>query len=115
MVRQLKQRYYCHGKACTLPELRKFVRFESSKNIFGSVIVTMKKGIPIKIVIVRNRNKKSECLYLLSTDCSPGDAEIVRIYGNRQSIECFFKVSKSLIVSTTSSAGGLSWPFKGPL
>ena len=97
MVRQLKQRYYCHGKICTLPELRRFVRFENNKDIFGSVIVTTKKGIPVKMVIVRNRNKKSECLYLLSTDCSLSDAEIVRIYGNRWSIECFFKASKSLL------------------
>lgn len=97
MVRQLKQRYNYHGKAYTLPELRKFIYFESNKNIFGSVIVTTKKGIPVKIVIVRNRNKKSECLYLLSTDCSLDDAEIVRIYGNRWSIECFFKTSKSLL------------------
>ncbi|MDE6923632.1 MAG: hypothetical protein K2P59_00010 [Acetatifactor sp.] len=49
--------------------------------------MTTKTGIPVKIVIVRNRNKKSECLYLLSTDCSLSDAEIVRIYGNRWSIE----------------------------
>lgn len=97
MVKQLKQRYNYQGKAYTLPELRKFVRFEGSKNIFGSVIVTTKTGIPVKIVIVRNRNKKSECLYLLSTDCSLSDAEIVRIYGNRWSIECFFKASKSFL------------------
>lgn len=60
-------------------------------NIFGSVVVTTKTGIPVKIVIIRNCNKKSECLYLLSTDFSLSDAEIVRIYGNRWSIECFFK------------------------
>ena len=80
MVKQLKQRCSYQGKSYTLPELRKFVRFENSKNIFGSIIVTR---IPVKIVIVRNCNKKSECLYLLSTDCSFNDAEIVRIYGNR--------------------------------
>ena len=97
MVKQLKQRYSYRGKSYTLSELRKFVRFESGKNIFGSVVVTTKTGIPVKIVIVRNRNKKSECLYLLSTDCSLSDAEIVRIYGNRWSIECFFKASKSLL------------------
>ena len=97
MVKQLKQRYSYGGKKYTLPELRKFARFESGKNIFGSIIVTTKTGIPVKIVIVRNRNKKSECLYLLSTDCSLSDAEIVRIYGNRWSIECFFKASKSLL------------------
>ena len=97
MVKQLKQRYSYRGKSYTLSELRKFVRFESGKNIFGSVVVTTKTGIPVKIVIVRNRNKKNECLYLLSTDCSLSDAEIVRIYGNRWSIECFFKASKSLL------------------
>ena len=40
---------------------------------------------------------KPECLYLLSTDCSLSDSEIVRIYGNRWSIECFFKASKSFL------------------
>lgn len=97
MVKQLKQRYNYQGKAYALPELRRFVRFDGSKNIFGSIIVTTKTGIPVKIVIVRNRNKKSECLYLLSTDCGLSDAEIVRIYGNRWSIECFFKASKSFL------------------
>lgn len=97
MVKQLKQRYNYQGRAYTLPELRRFVRFDGSKNIFGSIIVTTKTGFPVKIVIIRNRNKKSECLYLLSTDCSLSDAEIVRIYGNRWSIECFFKASKSFL------------------
>lgn len=73
------------------------VRFEGAKNIFGSLVVTTKTGIPVKIVFVRNRNKKSECLYLLSTDVSLSDTEIVRIYGNRWSIECFFKSSKSFL------------------
>ena len=59
--------------------------------------MTTKTGIPVKIVIIRNRNRKSECLYLLSTDCCLSDAEIVRIYGNRWSIECFFKASKSFL------------------
>lgn len=97
MVKQLKQRYYYYGKTYTLPDLRKFIQKESSANIFGSLLVTTKDGIPVKIVVVRNRNKKSECLYLLSTDCSLSDAEIVRIYGNRWSIEVFFKASKSFM------------------
>lgn len=86
MVKQLKQRYFFNGKAYTLPELRKFIQQESSANTFGSLVVTTKDGIPVKIVMIRNRNKKSECLYLLSTDCSLSDAEIVRIYGNRWGI-----------------------------
>ena len=92
MVKQLKQRYTYNGKQYKLPELKKFICFDGARNIFGSLIVTTKTGIPVKIVFVRNRNKQSECLYILSTDTSLSDAEIVRIYGNRWSIECFFKI-----------------------
>ena len=97
MVKQLKQRYTYNGKQYKLQELKKFVCFDGAGNIFGSLIITTKTGIPVKIVFVRNRNKKSECLYILSTDVSLSDAEIVRIYGNRWSIECFFKSSKSFL------------------
>ena len=97
MVKQLKQRYTYNGKQYKLQELKKFVNFEGARNIFGSLVVTTKTGIPVKIVFVRNRNKKSECLYILSTNISLSDAEIVRIYGNRWSIECFFKSSKSFL------------------
>jgi hypothetical protein len=97
MVKQLKQRYFFRGKAYTLPELRKFISHENAANILGSLVVTTKEGIPVKIVVIRNRNRKSECLYLLSTDCSLSDTEIVRIYGNRWSIEVFFKASKFLM------------------
>lgn len=91
MVKQLKQRFNYKGKAYTLLELRKFVRFDGARSIFGSLCVTTKNRIPVKIVFVRNRNKKSECLYLLNTDCSLTDAETVRIYGNRWPIENFSK------------------------
>lgn len=64
MVKQLSQRYNYKDKAYTLPELRKFVTFDGARSIFGSLCVTTKNGIPVKIVFVRNRNKKSECLYL---------------------------------------------------
>lgn len=86
MVKQLQQRYTYNGRQYTLPGLKKFVDFSSARNIFGSLVVTTKTGIPVKIVFVRNRNKKSECLYLLGTDTSLNDAEIVRIYGNRWSV-----------------------------
>ena len=97
MVKQLKQRYYFNGKAYTLPELQKFVNYNGASNIFGSLLVTTKNGISTKIVFVRNRNKKSECLYILRTNVTLSDSEIVRIYGNRWSIECFFKASKSFM------------------
>ena len=97
MVKQLKQRYRFNGKMYTLPELQKFVDYNGAANIFGSLRVTTKNGIPVKIVFVRNRNKKSECLYILSSDITLPDSEIVRVYGNRWSIECFFKAAKSFM------------------
>jgi len=69
MVKQLKQRYTYKGKHYTLSELQKFVRFNNVGNIFGSLCVTTKNGIPVKIVFVRNRNKKSECFFKASKSC----------------------------------------------
>lgn len=77
IVKQLKQLYTYREKPYTLPKLRRFVRFEGIGNIFGSIVVNTKTEIPVKIVIVRNRNKKSECLYLLSMDCRLSNEEVV--------------------------------------
>lgn len=95
MVKQLNQRYIYHRKAYTLTQLNKYVNFDGTRNIFGSLFVTTKSGISVKIVSMHNHNKKSECVYFLSTNRSSPDAEIIRIYGNRWSIEYFFKTSKS--------------------
>ena len=96
MVKQLKQKYLYEGKEYTLPQLKKFIHHNCHNIVKGSIIVRTKaENIPVKIVFVQNRNNKSEYLYLLSTDCSLNENEIVRIYGNRWSIEVFFKASKS--------------------
>ena len=52
MVKQLKQCYIYKDKKYKLPELKKFVSFEGAGNIFGSLVVTTKTGIPVKIVFV---------------------------------------------------------------
>jgi hypothetical protein len=57
----------------------------------------MANGIQVKIVFVQNRNKKSEWLAILSTDCTLSEQEIVQIYGIRREIEVFFKTIKSLL------------------
>lgn len=58
---------------------------------------TGKHSIPVKLVFVRNRNKKSEYIIILTTDCSLSDSEVIRIYGGRWSIEVFFRATKSLL------------------
>lgn len=96
MVKQLKQRYTYKGKNIHFIGSKEWSALKVRK-IFWLFSSYHQTGIPVKIVFVRNRNKKSECLYLLSTDVSLSDTEIVRIYGNRWSIECFFKSSKSFL------------------
>lgn len=60
MVKQLKQWYNYNGKAYTLPELQKFVRFDGARNIFGSLCVTTKNEMPGKsyscVIVIRKSN-----------------------------------------------------------
>lgn len=58
---------------------------------------TRKHSIPVKLVFVRNRNKKGEYIIILTTGCSLSDSEVIRIYGGRWSIEVFFRATKSLL------------------
>jgi hypothetical protein len=70
---------------------------ESKKGVLRSIHTMMANGTPLKVVFIRNRNKRSEWLAILSTDCSLSEQEIVRIYGMRWDIEVFFKTAKSLL------------------
>lgn len=105
MVKQLKQKYNYKGGNYTLKELRTLVPKNNTSNILGSVIATTKNGIPVKLVYVKNRNNKREWLTILSTDLSLSNEEIVRIYGNRWSIEVFFKSIKSFMKLGTEFQG----------
>jgi hypothetical protein len=100
MVKQMKQRYRYNDKLLKLEDLFKLVRPTLRKKDFlGSIQVCLQtdKQTPVKIVFVKNRNKKSEWLAILSTDTTLSDEEIVRIYGMRWDIETFFKCSKSIL------------------
>ena len=89
-----------------LKQLGKLVSFSRPGDILYSICVeTGKERIPVKLVFVRNRNKRSEYIVILSSDCSISDREIVRLYGNRWSIELFFRASKSLLNLGTEFQG----------
>jgi hypothetical protein len=62
-----------------------------------SIHISQANGVPVKVLFVRNRNKKSEWLAIQSTDCTLSDQEIILIYGMRWDIEVFFKTTKSLL------------------
>jgi len=99
MLKNNRQMYHFNGGLYNLGSLAAyFARMNTAGDILGSVVVkTKREHIPVKLVFVRNRNNKSEYITILSTDCSLSDAEIIRRYGYRWSIECCFKVSKSLL------------------
>ena len=99
MLKDNHQLYHYRGKfmnLCTLAAHH--VHMVGDNNLLGSVIVrTRKYSIPVKLVFVRNRNKRNEYIIILSTDCTLSDEEIVRRYSARWSIECCFKVCKSML------------------
>ena len=97
MVRNGNQRYLYQERFFSLPQLARLaVRGNVGMPYCSLVVKTGKHKVPVRIILVRNRNKKSEFLYLLTTDLGLSDDEAVRLYGNRWSIETFFKASKSL-------------------
>lgn len=106
MLKDNKQFYFYKGHKCNLKQLGKLVSFSKPGNILYSICVeTGKQRIPVKLVFVRNRNKRSEYIVILSTDCGISNEEIIRTYGNRWSIELFFRASKSLLDLGTEFQG----------
>lgn len=89
----------------TLREVFQSLPPSNAKDIKGSVTVHTTCGLPVKLVFVRNRNKKREWLAILSTDVTLEAAEIVRIYAMHWSIETFFKVTKSYLKLGTEFQG----------
>lgn len=97
MIRKGNAKYHYKNRMYDLKSLRNLVRKNCGGSVFGSIVVSTKIGIPVKIVFVRNRTNHSEWLAVLSTDLTLSDEEIIRIYGNRWSIEVFFKSTKSFM------------------
>ena len=105
MIKDMKQGYRVGHKRMSLKELHAGLPRSTKKEVLGSIIVRTDCGLPIKIVFVQNRNCRREWLAILSTDIELADAEIVRIYGIRWSIETFFKFTKSYLKLGTEFQG----------
>jgi hypothetical protein len=105
MIKDMRQRYIVGGKWLNLQELYLALPKNKGTEILGSIIVKKHCGLPIKLVFVQNRNKRRDWLVVLSTDLALDDAEIIRIYGMRWSIETFFKFTKSFLKLGTEFQG----------
>lgn len=102
MLKRMHRVYYTYkGQKHTLTQLYQVLRKKRgrAKNL-ASVVVSLElddneKEIQARIVFVRDRNRSKNWLAILSTDVNLPEEEIVRLYGKRWDIECFFKVAKS--------------------
>ena len=91
--------YEFNGKLQSLSQIYKVICKKRGKaKIISSVIAAIDNGnIPVKLVFVRDRNKKRNWLAILSTDVNLSSEEIVQIYSKRWNIEVFFKCCKSYL------------------
>lgn len=100
MLKDVPNIFYTYkGKKYRLSDLyAKLNKSTKKSGCIASVIVDY-YGISARIVFVRNRNKdsKREWLAILSTNITITEEEIIRIYGMRWDIECYFKVCKSYL------------------
>lgn len=96
-------RYRFNNRNLNLKELYSLIKNSWEKGMDSysiSVELQEKKDgefIPVKIVFLKNRNKKSDWISLICTDVNLSDDEIIRIYGKRWDIEVFFKMIKSYL------------------
>ena len=95
MVKKTSKIHYGYnGHSMDLKAIyRKLKKRRGRAKILASAIVTLKGGLPAKLVFVRDRRKK-DWLALISTDIDLSNEDIVRIYGKRWDIEVFFKMAK---------------------
>ena len=95
MLKDMATIQYCHQNVfLRLGDIYRRVHKRPGKAaIKASVIVELKSGLPVKIVFVRNRQKRG-WLAVLSTDLELSPEEIVQTYGKRWDIEVFFKMAK---------------------
>lgn len=55
------------------------------------------KALPVKLVYVRNRNKRNDYLVLATTGTRLSEDEVIQLYGKRWSIEMYFKMCKQYL------------------
>ena len=79
-----KVRYLCEGKISNVKAIYKEQKQGESL-------------VPVRLVFVRNRNKRKDYLVLVTTDLSLSEEEVIQLYGKRWGIEVFFKACKSYL------------------
>lgn len=82
MVKKNKPKYLYLGKIYHLEELYQRSTEESrDTTVISPISVKFQTGIPVRLVFVRNRNKRGAWLAIMTTDMSLSSQEIVKLYG----------------------------------
>ena len=101
LKRSSKVHYFYQGNAVDVKSLFKQLRKRRGRSRYllsVEVEAHVDDGvIPIKLVYVRNRNKRKEYLVLATTDTTLTEDEIIQLYGKRWAIEVFFKMCKQYL------------------
>lgn len=97
-----KVHYFCDGKFSDVKTIYKEHRKRRGRSRYLlSVEATASKKeeplVPVRLVFVRNRNKRKDYLVLVTTDLSLSEEEVIQLYGKRWGIEVFFKACKSYL------------------
>ena len=103
MVRDGTTRYLYQGKRYTLREPAQFVDFRGAGDLSGPLSVVTCHGT--RVIFVRNGNKKSEYIVILSTDLTLTDAQAVALCGLRRSIEVCFRCCRSCLLPESGNQG----------
>jgi len=95
-------RYLCGGELLDVKSIYKAHRKRRgrSRYLLSVEAFATRKGeplVPVRLVFVRNRNKRKEYLVLVTTGLSLSEEELIQLYGKRWGIEVFFKMCKSYL------------------
>ncbi|MCF1686290.1 transposase, partial [Tetragenococcus halophilus] len=102
MVKRSQKIYYRYqGQKMDVKEIfkRNKKRRGRSRYLLSVQVEAVVEGkiLPIKLVYIRNRNKRNDYLVLASTDIDLTEDEIIQLYARRWSVEVYFKMCKQYL------------------
>ena len=86
--------YRFQGRELRLSGLYSALKKRPGRAKYLASAVVESRGLALKVVFVRHKERKKQWVALLSTDTELAEMEIVRLYGRRWDIEPCFKMLK---------------------
>lgn len=98
MVKRSKKVYYrFNGETMDMKTIFNTQKKRRGRSRYLLSVLVDGKALPVKLVYVRNRNKRNDYLVLATTDTRLSEDEVIQLYGNQWSIEMYFKMCKQYL------------------